>query len=32
MPVLDVPIGEHCGCLQRLVGDLAAVVRLVAVA
>ena len=30
--VLDVPVGEHGRGLQRLVGDLAAVVRLVAVA
>ena len=32
VPVLDVAVGERRGCLERLVGDLAAVVRLVAVA
>ena len=30
--VLDVPVGERRGCMERVVGDLAAVVRLVAVA
>ena len=32
MTVLDVAIGEHRGCLQRLVGDLHAMVGLVPVA
>src|SRR4029453_17818548 len=32
MPVLDVAVREQRGCAQRLVGDRAAVVRLVAVA
>ena len=32
VPVLDVAVGERRGRVQRLVGDLAAVVRLVAVA
>jgi len=32
MPVLDVPVGQRRGSMERVVGDLAAVVRLVAVA
>ena len=32
VPVLDVAVGEHRGRAQRVVGDLAAVMRLVAVA
>ncbi len=32
LPVLDVAVGQHRGGAQRVVGDLAAVVRLVAVA
>src|SRR5919204_651426 len=32
VPVLDVAVGEHCRCAQRVVRDRAAVVRLVAVA